>query len=195
MSQLEIRIAPVAPDDPTAVKYGGVPGRDGPPLNIFRTLAHEPDLFRAFTRLGGYLLREGRIPARERELVILRVGWRSGSEYEFGQHTVIGRAVGVTSDEVARLATDSVDGWSDDDAALLRLADELCTDNVVSDATWRTLAARWDAGQLLELLVLAGYYRLVSGMLSSAGVALEATTPGWPEGTDAVRRAPREASS
>ncbi len=195
MSQLQTRIAMVAADDPIAMKYGGAPGRDGPPLNIFRTLAHEPDLFRAFTRLGGYLLRDGRITAREREIVILRVGWRAGSEYEFGQHTVIGRAVGLTAEEITRLATDSVDGWPDEDAALVRLADDLCADDVVSDETWRELDGRWDAGQLLELLVLAGYYRLVSGMLSSVGVALEATTPGWPDGTEAVRRAPRDGTS
>jgi len=182
MSQLETRIAPTAPDDPIAVKYGGVPGRDGPPLNIFRTLAHEPDLFRAFSRLGGYLLRDGRLPGREREIVILRVGWRCGSEYEFGQHTVIGRAAGLTDDEIGRLARDSVGDWSAEDAALVHLADELCASDVVADSTWRALATRWDAGQLLELLVLAGYYRLVSGLLSSAGVALEPTTPGWPDG-------------
>jgi alkylhydroperoxidase family enzyme len=189
-----MRIAPLPADDETAGSaLGRVPGREGPPLNIFRTLARHPDLFRAFARLGGYLLRDGTLPARERELVILRVGWRSGSEYEFGQHTVIGRGAGLTDEEIARLAVEGTAGWSDDDAALLRLADELCAADVVSDVTWTALTSRWDEPALLELLVLAGYYRLVSGMLNSAGVPLEPTTPGWPAGADAgVRRAPRE---
>jgi len=188
----DVRIPPLPADDPVAAKYGGVPGRSGPPLNIFRTLAHDEALLRGFTRLGSHLLREGRVPAREREMVILRVGWRCGSEYEFGQHTVIGRAAGLGDDEIVRLATDGTDGWAADDAGLLRLADELCADDVVSDDTWEALRRRWDQPELLELLVLAGYYRLVSGMLNSAGVALEARPPGWPDGAQVARRAPRD---
>jgi alkylhydroperoxidase family enzyme len=159
----------------------GRPGHnDGRPLNIFRTLGHHPDLLRAFTRFGNVLLNHGTLPARSRELVVLRVGWRGGSPYEFGQHTLIGRAVGVTDDEVRRLAAPGYDGWSDDDATLLRLADELCADDRVGDATWAALAARWSRAELLELLVLAGYYRLVCGLLNSTGVQLEPGTPGWP---------------
>ena len=191
MTALNVRIHPLASNDPVAIALGGVPGRDGPPLNIFRTLARNEPLFKAFARLGGHLLRRGVVPARDREIVILRVGWRCGSEYEFGQHTVIGLDAGLTADEVRRIATDGLDGWSDDDAALLLMSDELCRDDLVSDETWKRLSARWSDDDLLELLVLAGYYRLVSGMLNSAGVALEATTPGWPDGVTA-RKAPRE---
>lgn len=186
-----VRIPPLPADDPVATALGAVPGREGPPLNIFRTLARNEELFKAFSRLGGHLLRRGAVPAREREIVILRVGWRCGSEYEYGQHTVIGRAAGLTEDEVRRIAVDGVSGWSDDDAALLLMSDELCRDDVVSDETWKKLSARWSEEDMLELLVLAGYYQLVSGMLNSAGVALEPTTPGWPDGVDA-RRAPRD---
>jgi alkylhydroperoxidase family enzyme len=177
---------------------GGV-GSDrnkGRPLNIFRTLARHPDLFDAFGRLGTFLLFKGRLPARERELVILRVGRQAQSEYEFGQHTVIGRQAGLTDDEIARLADPTAAGWSADDMALVRLADELCEHDIVSAETWAALQTRWDEGELLELLVLAGYYRLVSGMLSSAGVALEPATPGWPDDpAGGLRRAPREQSA
>jgi 4-carboxymuconolactone decarboxylase len=186
-----VRISPLAADETVPPELAAVPGREGPPLNIFRTLARNEPLFKAFTRLGGHLLRRGGVPAREREIVILRVGWRCGSEYEFGQHTVIGRAAGLTDDEVRRIAAEGISGWSDDDAALLAMSDELCSEDVVSDETWKKLSARWSDEDLLELLVLAGYYRLVSGMLNSAGVALEPTTPGWPDGVEA-RRAPRD---
>lgn len=189
----DVRIPPVPAGHEVAERYGRAPaGREGPVLNIFRTLAHNEPLFRGFSRLGGYLLRDGQIPAREREIVILRVGWRCQSEYEFGQHTVIGRLAGLSDEEITRLATGDISGWSDDDRALVLLADELCADHFVSDDTWEALTPRWSQGQLLELLVLAGYYQLVSGMLSSAGVALEPTTPGWPDGVTGVRRAPRE---
>ena len=153
------------------------------PLNIFLTLAKNEDLFTSFLSLGGYLLsRRGTIPRREREIVILRVGWCARSEYEFGQHTVIGKHVGLTDDEIQRLASDDVTGWSDDDAALVAMTDELCRDDVVSTPTWARLSARWSEDQLLELLVLAGFYRLVSGFLRSVGVQREPGTPGFPAG-------------
>jgi 4-carboxymuconolactone decarboxylase len=159
------------------------------PLNIFLTLAKNEDLFTSFLSLGSYLLsRKGTIPRREREIVILRVGWKSGSDYEFGQHTLIGRHVGLSDDEITRLATDGLAGWEDSDAALVAMSDELCRDNIVSDATWARLAERWSEAQLLELLVLGGFYRLVSGFLRSAGVQRESGTQGFPPTTTGLTR-------
>jgi 4-carboxymuconolactone decarboxylase len=170
------RINPLAPDAVTHLLG------ETRPLNIFLTLAKNEELFTSFLSLGSYLLsRKGTIPRREREIVILRVGWRCGSDYEFGQHTLIGKHVGLTDDEIARLATDGTDGWSAEDAALVTMSDDLCRDDVVSDPTWARLAERWSEPQLLELLVLAGFYRLVSGFLRSAGVQREDGTPGFPE--------------
>ncbi|MCW2570126.1 MAG: hypothetical protein JWO88_184 [Frankiales bacterium] len=178
--QLQQRIDPLAE---------GMPGL--PPLNIFRTIARNEPMARGFLSLGGHLLRGEGLPAREREIVILRTGWQAQSEYEFGQHTVIGLSAGVTSEEVGWLAGVGTSDWSGPDAALVAMVDELCADDVVSDATWSVLSETWSEEQLLELLVLAGYYRLVSGLLNSSGVALEPGTPGWPEGAAARLRAPR----
>jgi 4-carboxymuconolactone decarboxylase len=164
-------------------------------LNIFRTLARNKALYKGFLALGGHLLGGSGLPAREREIVILRTGFRAGSEYEFGQHTRIGRDAGLTDPEIARLADAGDGSWDDDDAALVAMVDELCADDVVTESTWRRLAGRWSEEQLLELVVLAGYYRLVSGLLNSVGVALEPETPAWPDGTKQPRRAPREAAS
>ena len=164
-------------------------------LNIFRTLGRNHDLYKGFLALGGHLLGGSGLPAREREIVILRTGFRSGSEYEFGQHTRIGAAVGLTDAEIARLADAGGGTWSDDDAALVAMVDELCDDDVVSEPTWGRLTTRWSDEQLLELLVLAGYYRLVSGLLNSVGVALEPETPGWPDAMTQPRRAPREVAT
>jgi 4-carboxymuconolactone decarboxylase len=163
-----------------------------PKLNIFRTLVRNPQLYRGFLKLGGHLLTGGILPPREREIVILRVGWRAGSEYEFGQHTVIGKTAGLTDDEIARLADAGPGEWSDADGALVRMADELCQGDAVSGDTWTALSERWTEAELLELLVLAGYYRLVSGVLNSVGVALEVETPGWPAAAAATRHAPRD---
>src|SRR3954471_8811352 len=91
--QLQQRIDPAGP---------GIEGL--PPLNIFRTISRAEPLTRGFHALGSHLLYGKALPAREREIVILRTGWRAQSEYEFGQHTRVGLAVGLTQDEVAWLA-------------------------------------------------------------------------------------------
>lgn len=175
------RIAPVTdPGEEAAALLARSPG-DGRPLNIFATLAHAPKMLESVQRMGGFLLSGKGIPPREREIVILRVGWRAGSVYEFGQHTVIGRAAGLSDAEIARLTDDGLDGWSDDDRLLVALADDLHADDRVADVTWTGLAQRWNETELVELLVLAGFYRLISGFLNSAGVELDPGVPGWPE--------------
>jgi alkylhydroperoxidase family enzyme len=150
-------------------------------LNIFRTMAKHRPLAERVSRFGGYLLFKGLLPARERELVILRVGWRSDSVYEFGQHTVMGTSAGLTADEIERLAVEGLDGWTEGDQALIAMADELCAGNTVTDTTWASLALRWSEQELMELLVLAGFYRMISGFLNSVGVQLDPGTPGWPD--------------
>ena len=130
---------------------------------------------------AGLFLNKGLLPAREREIVILRVGWNCQSVYEFGQHTIIGERVGLSLDEVAALTRDVDAGqWSDSDAHLIAMTDELCADNCVSDATWQALTKTWNKAELVELVMVAGVYRLVSGFLNTMGVELDADTPGWP---------------
>jgi 4-carboxymuconolactone decarboxylase len=153
------------------------------PLNIFRTMVRHRGLADRFNRFGGYLLFKGLLPAREREIVILRVGWRCGSVYEFGQHTVMSKPAGITDEEIRRLAEESTDGWSEGDRDLVVFADELCGTNTVSDPTWERLASRWSDEQMIELLLLGGFYRMVSGFLNGAGVQLDDGVPGWPAGT------------
>ena len=155
---------------------------DGRPLNIFGTLGKHPKLLKRFNLLGGFLLNKGQVPARERELVILRVGANARAEYEFGQHTVIGRDCGLTDDEIAALTREpDAHPWSDDDRALIALADDLHADDCVTDSTWAALTTRWDDAQLVELLIVAGFYRLVSGFLNSTGVQLDDGIPGVPD--------------
>lgn len=179
------RIPPVTqPDEAQRELLGaaGLTAPDGRTLNIFATLAHNPRLLRRFNQLGGTLLMRSSLPDREREIVILRVGWNAGSVYEFGQHTLIGRRAGLSEEEISALAGGDLSVWSEEDRALVDLADDLCRDDCVADATWSALATRWSQAQLVELLVLAGFYRLVSGFLNSAGVELDPGVPGWPPG-------------
>jgi len=154
---------------------------DGTLPNILGVMGHHPRLLKQFTKLGGVFLATGLLPPREREIVILRVGWKCGSVYEFGQHTLMGRKAGLSDGEIAALATTTAAGpWSADDRALIALADELCDDDCVGDATWAALRGRGSEAELVELAAMAGFYRMVSGFLNTMGVPLDDGVPPWP---------------
>ena len=167
------------PDAELAEILQGALTHDGTPLNIFGMLGHHPKLLKRFNLLGGFLLNKGLVPAREREIVILRIGWRSKAVYEFGQHTIIGKNVGLTDAEIAGIAGGEYD-WSPGDAALIAMADDLADNDCVSDRTWAALAEDWLPDQVIELIITAGFYRMVSGFLNSTGVPLDDGVPGWP---------------
>jgi 4-carboxymuconolactone decarboxylase len=138
------------------------------PLNIFATLAHHPKLMKRWLVFGNHVLAKSSLPARERELLILRTGWLCRAPYEWGQHVVIGRAAGITDDELTRLTIGpDAGGWSAADAALVRAADELHADQTLTDETYHALASRYDAQQLLDIVFTVGQYTLVSMALNS----------------------------
>ena len=169
-------------DDVAAILGGGINSPVGTPLNIFGTIAHHPRLLKRFMNYAGLFLNKGLLPAREREIVILRVGWNCQSVYEFGQHTIIGERVGLTIEEITAVTRDIGEhNWNDRDIALLEMSDDLCADNCVSQHTWEKLRRDWKEDELIELVMVAGTYRLVSGFLNTMGVELDAQTPGWPE--------------
>jgi 4-carboxymuconolactone decarboxylase len=162
----------------------GIP-TSGRVLNIFRTLAHHPKLLKRWTVFGNHVLFKSTLGPRERELVILRIGWLCRSEYEWGQHVRIGRQAGLTEEEICRipLGPDAA-GWSAFDADLLRATDELHHDSRVSDATWSRVSARYDKQQMLDLLFAVGQYTLVSMVLNSCGVELDPGVDGFPKGAE-----------
>ena len=148
-------------------------------LHLFRTLAHNPGLLKAWLRFGGHLLQRSGLPERDRERVILRVAGRCGSEYEWGQHVGIARAAGLSDDEIRNLdpSVEHDEGWSTWDTTLVRAADELLDEHCLSDATWSAAGERYDDAQLLELTMLVGHYAMLAGMLRSAGVQTESPLP------------------
>jgi 4-carboxymuconolactone decarboxylase len=153
----------------------------GPAVNIFRTLARHPKLFKRWLVFANHVLFKSTLPARDREILILRTGWRCRAEYEWGQHVVIGKAVGLSDDEIARIAGGSdASGWDPFDAALVRAADELHDDNFVSDETWNALSARYTPHQLMDMVFVVGQYTLVSMALNTFGVQLDPGVEGFP---------------
>jgi alkylhydroperoxidase family enzyme len=120
------------------------------------------------------------LPPRERELLILRIGWLCQAEYEWGQHVIFAKAAGLTDAEIARIK-DGPDapGWAPFDAALLRAADELHTDAFISDATWGALSQRYKTEQLMDVVFAVGQYNLVSMALNTFGVQLDKGVKGF----------------
>jgi len=151
-------------------------GADGPvgEYNIFRTLARHPDLFRSWLRFGGYLLVGGKLPPRDRELMILRVAVRCRSSYEWGQHVRISLQMGIERDAIDRvLEGPDADGWSELESTLMRAVDELHDDDRISDSTWKALGKEYEETQLIELTLLIGQYHMVAFALNSLGVELD----------------------
>jgi uncharacterized protein YceH (UPF0502 family)/alkylhydroperoxidase/carboxymuconolactone decarboxylase family protein YurZ len=177
------RLAPLADDELDEQQRELMSGviTSGGTQNIFRTLVRHPGLFRKWSPFGGKLL-AGKLPARERELAILRVGWLCQAEYEWGQHVPIGKRAGLTDEEIARIPGGATAaGWSDLDQAILRATDELHDDSCITDATWARLAEEYDEKQLIELVMVVGHYHLVSMTLNTLGIQREEGVVGLPE--------------
>jgi alkylhydroperoxidase family enzyme len=149
--------------------------RDRPKaLNALGTLAHHPELTTAFNTFNGHILFTSTLTPRQRETVVLRVAALRESEYEWAQHAVLAGDVGLTPEDIARIADGpDAEGWSDLDAAIVRAVDELIADAMVSDGTWQTLAAEFDPHQLMDLVFTVGAYELLAMAFRSFGVELD----------------------
>jgi 4-carboxymuconolactone decarboxylase len=154
-------------------------------INVLTTLANHPKLEDRWLPFANYIVWESTLPPREREILILRIGWLCRSEYEFGQHTLVGKSAGLTDEEIKRITKGpKAPGWGPFDATLLQAADELHADAFITDATWNALAQRYNKQQLLDVVATVGEYNLVSMFLNSFGVQLDEGVPGFPKSKD-----------
>ncbi len=173
---------PYQPDTELTLRKWMPPGSAVEPLKLFRTLAVHDELMSRMRPLGAGLLGHGRIEPREREIVIHRTCARAGAEYEWGVHVVVyGRPLGLTAEQITATVHGGADdpAWSPGDALLVALADELHDTCAVSGRLWDQLAGRYGDDQLVELIVLAGWYRLLCVVINAAGVEREAWAPGF----------------
>lgn len=170
------RLEPIQPEDWTdEIKKTLQPNVEkGTVFNIFKTLSHHPDLFRRWLVFGNHVLFKSTLPSRERELIILRIGWLCEAEYEWAQHVLIGKEAGLTAEEIDRIkAGPNARGWSEADKLLLQATDELRKDAFITDATWNGLCRHFDTKQLMDVVFAVGQYNLVSMALNTLGVQLD----------------------
>ena len=139
--------------------------------------ASRPDAPKALARFnawGGYVLsRRNDLPAREREIVILRTGYLCKAGYEWTQHHRIGLQSGLTADEIERIKGGAGAGWNAADAALIKATDELHADQFITEPTWAELGAHFTDKQRMDLVFTCGQYTQVSMILNSFGVQLD----------------------
>jgi 4-carboxymuconolactone decarboxylase len=152
---------------------------NGDVINIFKVLMNNPKLTRSWARFAGHILSDrNNLPVRDREILILRIGWLNQAPYEWEQHVRIAKAAGMTDDEVDRISKGPKAGWNKQDAALLQAADDLFENSIVSDETWKQLSEHYNTEQMMDAVFTIGQYNLVSWALNSFGVPLDDWLPG-----------------
>jgi alkylhydroperoxidase family enzyme len=182
-SESEARIAPLEPPFTPSVaallERMMPPGL--PPIALFRVLAHNEPMTDAMHGWGSYeLSRRLSVSLRTRELVIDRVTARLGCEYEWGVHVAVyAERAGFTSEQVRSVAygLPADPCWDDDDRVVLRLVDALIDTADCDDHLWADIAKRFSAAQLLDLILLAGWYHAVAFAANVVRVPLEESAP------------------
>jgi len=174
--QKAARIAPAtAPyDDAIKARLDNLMPEGVEPLVLFRTLARDERLFSRF--MGAGLLDKGHLTLRERELAIDRTCARTGCAYEWGVHiTFFKDKVSLSDEEVTALATLSPNEgpWNAHEALILKLMDALHDNSRVEDDLWVALRAEFEELQLLELIMLAGFYHTVAYISNGLDLPLE----------------------
>ncbi len=147
-------------------------GRDV--ANVYKTYIHSFRMDVLRRNVSEHIRDETTLSDRQREILLIRIGVLCRSEYEWAAHSRVGRAIGMSESDIARIVAGP--GRENDDSielALLRAADELYRDDFVSDETWASLAAQFDTAQLLDILTAVGGYRMFSMAINTFGVQLD----------------------
>lgn len=146
-----------------------------PPFNIFRMLGNAPASFQGLTDLAKSILFSSELDARKREVAILRVACVTGCKYMWAHHVLVAKMMGVSDDEIEKIATTgSVVGLSDEDTLLCRLVDEITRDIKLSDGTLAEVLTHYGVRQAMELIVCCSFYNMLSRIIESTRVELEA---------------------
>ena len=155
---------------------------DGKIINIFKTIAGHPKLMKSWFPFFGYILNRSRLPKRDMEIAILRIGWLCQAEYEWTQHAISAKNIGFSDQDLERITKGpNAEGWSEFERNLICAVDELYTNAFISDDTWNSLSEKYDDKKLMDLIFTVGQYNLISMFLNSVGVQIEEGKKGFPE--------------
>jgi alkylhydroperoxidase family enzyme len=154
-------------------------------LNVFRALLHQPAVAKAVQDLLISLLFRGSFDARLRELIIMRLGWQTGSVYEWTQHWKVAVELGVAEEDLLAVRDwKASDRFSDADRAVLAATDETLEAGAISRETWAALETEVgdanDPTVLIELVAAIGTWRMISSVLRSLEIPLEEGVALWP---------------
>lgn len=151
-------------------------------LNVFRALLHQPSLAKAVNDLLFALLFRGSLDARLRELVIMRIGWQTGSVYEWTQHWRVAKQLGVSEEDLLAVRDwRGSERFDATDRAVLAAADEILESGTLSEQTWSVCEGQLgEATDRLELVAAIGTWRMISSLLRSLGIPLEDAVEAWP---------------
>lgn len=169
------RIEPVPESALTAAQMSALAAIEGAKgKKVFRTVARSAAALDPFMAWASHVLStRNNLSARQREIVVLRIGFLCRSGYEWTQHVLIGRDAGLTEKEIADIKSGSISTWAAADQALLQASDELFNDQFISAQTWERLRETFNESQCIDVIFTAGTYVMVSMFLNSAGVQLE----------------------
>lgn len=139
--------------------------------NAITTMLYNPRLAGAWLAFNGALLRDLALSPRNRELVVLRVAWRTRSRYEWLQHVRMAPRHGITPEEVGRIATEACPGpWAPLEGDLLAATDQLLGTHTITAATWQRLARSMDQRELVELPFVIGAYATLAMAFNTFGI-------------------------
>lgn len=152
-------------------------------LSIFRVLLRHPRVARAVHDLLMSMLLHATLDPRLRELVIMRIGWLTASDYEWAQHWRIALGVGVSADDLLAVRDwYTHDAFDSRDRAVLAATDEVVHDGAITTKTWATCERELgsDPAVLIELVTAIGTWRMIASLVNSFEVPLEDGAPSWP---------------
>ena len=149
-----------------------------PPLNVFRMMANAPASFRSLIEFAFSLLVTSEFDARKREIAILRVAHVTHASYEWFQHVIVAKRVGVTDQEIEKIGVDGpVVGLDEEGNLLCRVADEISNEVRLGDDALQQILDRYGTRQATELILCISYFNLLSRFLESTRVELEEESP------------------
>ena len=146
-------------------------------LNVTRMMSHAEGPMMAYSRMGTQLLLKGKLDPVLREIVILRIGQLCGSAYEWHQHVSVARAVGMDEVTLQAITDLAFDRLSEAQQIAIIVAEEIKRDNGASATTLSAAGEHFSPEQLVELVLVAGYYIMTAGFLLSFDIEIEDGPP------------------